>query len=162
MSFRVGHGYDVHRFEDGRPLWLGGVHIKDHSGLAGHSDADVLLHAIIDAILGAASLPDIGTIFPDSSAEFKDISSSILLSRTASLVSSAGYKIVNIDATIIAETPKIAPYITDMRAAIANAAGISPQDVNIKATTKEGLGFTGARLGIAAHAVCLLKAYNLD
>jgi len=158
MSFRVGHGYDVHRFEEGRPLWLGGVHIKDHPGLAGHSDADVVIHAIIDAILGAAGLPDIGTIFPDNSDEFKNISSSILLSRAASLVSESGYKIINIDATIIAQTPKLAPYIADMREAVASAAGISPLDVNIKATTEEGLGFTGARLGIAAHAVCLIES----
>lgn len=158
MSFRVGHGYDVHRFEEGRPLWLGGVHIKDHAGLAGHSDADVLIHAIIDAILGAAGLPDIGTVFPDSSAEFKNISSTILLSRAASLVNGSGYKIVNIDATIIAETPKLSPHIAGMRTAVANAAGISPRDINIKATTEEGLGFTGARLGIAAHAVCLIES----
>ena len=154
---RIGHGYDVHRLVEGRRLILGGVEIKHTKGLLGHSDADVLLHAISDAILGAAALGDIGKLFPDTSAEFKDIDSMILCSRVADVMIEKGYKIGNIDATVIAQKPKLAPHIQMMRENIARVFKTDIKNVSVKATTEERLGFTGEELGIAAHAVCLIE-----
>jgi len=156
MKIRVGHGYDVHRLATDRPLILGGVKIEHTHGLLGHSDADVLVHAIMDALLGAAALGDIGKHFPDSDNKYLNISSLILLKEVKKIIENAGYKIENIDSTIIAQKPKLAPHITQMRKNIAEVLCIDESDVNIKATTEEGLGFTGALEGIAAHAVCLL------
>ena len=153
---RIGHGYDVHRLVECRNLILGGVKIPFELGLLGHSDADVLLHAVCDALLGAAALGDIGQHFPDTSAEFKNINSRILLTRVVKLLAEKDYKIGNIDATIIAQKPKIAPYIEQMRKNIADDCNVSIDAVNVKATTEEGLGFTGAGEGIAASAVCLI------
>ncbi len=153
---RIGHGYDVHRFCENRPLFLGGVKIPYEKGLLGHSDADVLIHAICDALLGAAALGDIGKIFPDNSDEFKDIDSKILLGRVFDLLSENNYFVVNIDATIIAQKPKLAPFIDEMRKTIATILKTSVNNVSIKATTEEGLGFTGELLGISAHCVCLI------
>ena len=154
---RVGHGYDVHRFAEGRDLVLGGVKIPYEAGLLGHSDADVLTHAIMDALLGAAALGDIGLHFPDSDPAYRGIDSLILLGRVGALLSEKGYAVGNIDATVIAEKPKLRPYIEDMRKNIAETLGIPVDSVNVKATTEEGLGFTGELLGIAAHAVCLIE-----
>jgi len=154
---RIGHGYDVHRLALDRKLFLGGVLIPYERGLLGHSDADVLLHAICDALLGAAALGDIGKHFPDGSGEFKDIDSKILLMRTAELLSEKGYKIVNIDATVLAQAPKLAPFIEKMRENIAECLSIETDRVSVKATTEEGLGFTGQGEGIAAHAVCIIE-----
>ncbi len=153
---RIGHGYDVHRFCDDRPLFLGGIKIPYEKGLLGHSDADVLLHAVCDALLGAAALSDIGHIFPDNSDEFKNIDSKILLSRVCELLQNKGYKVVNIDATVIAQKPKLAPFIERMRETIASILNIDVDFVSVKATTEEGLGFTGEMLGISAHCVCLI------
>ena len=153
---RIGHGYDVHKFSDNRRLVLGGVDIPYTQGLLGHSDADVLLHAICDALLGATALGDIGKHFPDSDQQYKNIDSMKLLSQTAKLISQNGYKIVNIDSTVLAQAPKLAPYISEMRRNIAECVGIDVDFVSVKATTEEGLGFTGQKLGIAAHAVCLI------
>ena len=154
---RIGTGYDVHKLAENRKLIIGGVEIPYERGLLGHSDADVLLHAIMDALLGAAGLGDIGLHFPDTGAEFKDIDSRILLRRVKALLSDAGYEVENVDATIIAQRPKMRPHIDAMRANIAEDLGIRVSQVNVKATTEEGLGFTGEGLGIAAQAVCLLK-----
>ncbi len=154
---RIGHGYDVHRFCEGRKLIIGGVEIEHSMGLLGHSDADVLLHAIADALLGAVALGDIGVHFPDSGDEFKGADSFILLKQVAKLVDDNGYEIGNIDSTIVAQVPKLAPYIVNMRERIANALGIDIEQVSVKATTEEKLGFTGRCEGIAAHAVCLVK-----
>lgn len=154
---RIGHGYDVHRFADNRKLIIGGVEIPYEKGLLGHSDADVLLHAISDALLGAAALGDIGKHFPDNSDEFLNIDSRILLRRVVALLNDKGYKIGNIDATVIAQKPKMLPFIDKMRQNIAADCGISVDYVNVKATTEEGLGFTGELLGISAHAVCIIK-----
>ena len=154
---RVGHGYDVHRFAPGRDLVLGGVKIPYEAGLLGHSDADVLIHAIMDALLGAAALGDIGLHFPDADPAYLGIDSMILLGRVGALLREKGYAVGNIDATVIAEKPKLRPYIGDMRNNIAKTLGIPVESVNVKATTEEGLGFTGERLGIAAHAVCLIE-----
>ena len=153
---RIGHGYDVHSFTEGRPLVLGGVTVEHDRGLLGHSDADVLTHAVMDALLGAAALGDIGLHFPDSDPAYRGISSLTLLSRVGELLAEKGYRVGNIDATVVAEEPKLRPYIDAMREKIAAALGIEPERVSVKATTEEGLGFTGERLGIAAHAVCLL------
>lgn len=153
---RIGHGYDVHRLVEDRPLIIGGVEIPFEWGLLGHSDADVLLHAVADALLGAAALGDIGKHFPDSSPEFKNIDSRILLRRVVALIKEKGYNISNIDATVIAQKPKLSPFIEQMRLNIAADCGITADCVNVKATTEEGLGFTGELLGISAHAVCLL------
>lgn len=153
---RIGHGYDVHRFTEGRPLVLGGVTVAHDRGLLGHSDADVLTHAVMDALLGAAALGDIGLHFPDSDPAYRGISSLTLLSRVGVLLAKKGYRVGNIDATVVAEEPKLRPYVDAMREKIAAALGIEPDRVSVKATTEEGLGFTGERLGIAAHAVCLL------
>ncbi len=156
--FRIGHGYDVHRLVEGRPLILGGISIPHTHGLLGHSDADVLLHAIMDAVLGAAALGDIGTHFPDSDPAYAGISSLRLLEKVAELVSNAGYSVANMDATVIAQKPRLAPYISEMREKVANVFSVPTSAVNIKATTEEGLGFTGHLEGIAAHAVCLIFA----
>ncbi|MBE6782022.1 MAG: 2-C-methyl-D-erythritol 2,4-cyclodiphosphate synthase [Ruminococcaceae bacterium] len=153
---RIGHGYDVHRFCDDRKLFLGGIEIPHTKGLLGHSDADVLLHAICDALLGAAALGDIGKHFPDSDNSFKNIDSKILLKRTAQLIGEKGYKVGNIDATVIAQKPKLAPYIEQMRNCIADICQIPVDLVNVKATTEEKLGFTGREEGISSHAVCIL------
>ena len=154
---RIGMGYDVHRLEENRDLIIGGVKIDYEKGLLGHSDADVLTHAIMDSILGAAGLGDIGLHFPDTSGEFKDISSIILLERVRDLIKNEGYEICNIDATIIAQAPKMRPFIDEMRQNIANALQIDFKDINIKATTEEHLGFTGRGEGISSEAICLLK-----
>lgn len=154
---RIGHGYDVHRFAEDRKLIIGGVEIPYEKGLLGHSDADVLLHAVCDALLGAAALGDIGKHFPDTDERFRGIDSSLLLKHTVNLIKEQGFNIVNIDCTVIAQKPKLAPYIEQMRSNIASAAGINIGGVNVKATTEEGLGFTGAGEGISAHAVCLLE-----
>ena len=154
---RIGHGYDVHRLVSGRELIIGGENIPFEMGLLGHSDADVLLHAVCDALLGAAALGDIGRHFPDSDPRFEGIDSRILLRKTAELLRCKGYRIVNIDATVIAQRPKLAGFIEKMRGNIASDCGIETDAVNIKATTEEGLGFTGKAEGIAAHAVCLIE-----
>ena len=154
---RIGHGYDVHRLVSGRELIIGGENIPFEMGLLGHSDADVLLHAVCDALLGAAALGDIGRHFPDSHPSFEGIDSRILLRKTAELLRGKGYRIVNIDATVIAQRPKLAGFIEKMRGNIASDCGIETDTVNIKATTEEGLGFTGKAEGIAAHAVCLIE-----
>ena len=153
---RIGSGYDVHKLVPGRRLIIGGVEIPFELGLLGHSDADVLLHAISDALLGAAALGDIGKHFPDTSPDFKDVGSRILLRKVVELLNEKGYKIGNIDATIIAQKPKMAPYIEVMRENVASDCGIGVDFVNIKATTEEGLGFTGEGKGISASAVCLI------
>ena len=154
---RIGHGYDVHRLVNDRPLILGGVKIPFELGLLGHSDADVLLHAVCDALLGAAALGDIGKHFPDSDEAFRNIDSRILLRKTAELLREKGYKVVNVDATVIAQKPKLSPFIAEMRENIALNCGVSAECVNVKATTEEGLGFTGDLSGISAHAVCLIE-----
>ncbi|MCD8047084.1 MAG: 2-C-methyl-D-erythritol 2,4-cyclodiphosphate synthase [Clostridiales bacterium] len=156
-GLRIGHGYDVHRLVEGRRLVLGGVEIPLKLGLLGHSNADVVTHAIMDALLGAAGLWDIGHAFPDTDPSLKDISSMILLERTVALIAEKGYHVVNVDATIIAQRPKLAPYIPQMRENIALRLGIFPDLVNIKATTEEHLGFTGSGEGMAAHSVALLE-----
>lgn len=153
---RIGHGYDVHRLAENRKLILGGIEIPYEKGLLGHSDADVLLHAISDSLLGAAALGDIGLLFPDSDDKYKGADSLLLLKEVCSHVRSHGYEIVNIDATVLAQAPKLRGYIDRMRENIANACGIEISAVSVKATTEEGLGFTGAGEGIAAHAVCLI------
>lgn len=154
---RIGHGYDVHKLVVGRKLIIGGVRIEHDLGLLGHSDADVLLHAVCDALLGAAALGDIGKHFPDNNQDYKDIDSKILLCDTVYLLKEKGYSIVNIDATVIAQKPKLAPYIQSMVQNISSCCGVPYDCVNVKATTEEGLGFTGAMDGIAAHAVCVIK-----
>ena len=154
---RIGQGYDVHRLVEGRKLILGGVDIPFEKGLKGHSDADVLTHSIMDALLGAAALGDIGKLFPDNDAAFKDADSIELLKKVVSILKGKGYLIENIDATVIAQRPKLAPYIDTMRENIAAACGMEIDWVSVKATTEEGLGFTGSGEGIAAQAVCLIK-----
>lgn len=154
---RIGTGYDVHRLVEDRKLVLGGVEIPYTLGLLGHSDADVLVHAVMDALLGAAALGDIGRHFPDSDPAYKGISSIELLRRVREKIEFSGYRVGNIDATVIAQRPKLAPYIDTMKANIAEALMIDASRVNVKATTEEGLGFTGEGLGIAAQAVCLLE-----
>lgn len=153
---RVGHGYDVHKLVVGRKLILGGCEIPHTHGLLGNSDADVLVHAIMDSLLGAAALGDIGGLFPDTEPQFKDANSLKLLEVVCQKINSAGYKISNIDATIIAQKPKLSGFISDMRANIAEVCKIELSQINIKATTEENLGFTGRSEGISAHAVCLL------
>ena len=156
-DFRIGHGYDVHRLVEGRRLILGGVEIPYSLGLLGHSDADVLIHAVMDAIIGALGAGDIGKHFPDSSDEFKDISSMNLLVRVRNLMESLGAKIKNIDSTLILQKPKVAPYIEKMKKNIAFALGCSESRVNVKATSEEKLGFTGREEGVSAHAVVLIE-----
>lgn len=154
---RIGMGYDVHRLTEGRELWLGGVRIEHSMGLLGHSDADVLIHAICDALLGAAAMRDIGYHFPDTSGDFLNIDSKILLKKTAQFIRQQGYEIGNVDATVCAQKPKLSPYIGQMRETLAQVLGISQGDVSIKATTTERLGFTGREEGISAYAVALLE-----
>lgn len=154
---RIGQGYDVHRLVEGRKLILGGVEIPHETGLLGHSDADVLLHAISDALLGAAALGDIGRHFPDTDDKYKGINSLILLSEVGKLLDKEGFTINNIDATVIAQAPKLAPHIDKMRQNIASALELDVEYVSVKATTEEGLGFTGMKQGIAASAVCIIN-----
>lgn len=154
---RIGHGYDVHAFAENRKCIIGGVDIPCEKGLLGHSDADVLLHAVSDSILGAAALGDIGKHFPDTSPEFKDANSLHLLSCVNDILNRKGYKVVNIDATVIAQIPKLSPYIDEMRRNIAEIIGVDVDFVSVKATTEEKLGFTGRKEGISAHCVCLIE-----
>ena len=154
---RIGHGYDVHRLVEGRDLILGGVKIGYEKGLDGHSDADVLLHAVSDALLGAAGLGDIGRHFPDTDPKYKGADSLVLLQVVAQRVKEAGYRVSNIDVTMIAQRPKLMPHIPKMVENIAGAVGIAPDRVNVKATTEEKLGFTGSGEGMSCHAVCLLE-----
>ena len=154
---RIGNGYDVHRFADGRDLIIGGVEIPYHKGLLGHSDADVLLHAVMDALLGAAAMGDIGKHFPDTDPKYKDADSVKLLWDVVGFLKLDGYKVVNIDCTVCAQEPKLAPYIDEMRENIAVACGIRKSAVSVKATTEEGLGFTGRLEGVSATAVCLIN-----
>ena len=156
-NLRVGYGYDVHRLVPGRALVLGGVTVPFEKGLLGHSDADVLTHAVMDALLGAAALGDIGRLFPDSDDAFLNISSLVLLSRVRDALANAGYRVVNIDATLIAQAPKVGPYRTQMQENMAAALGIDVDRVNVKATTEEHLGFTGDGSGMSAHAVALIE-----
>ena len=160
LNIRVGLGYDVHRLVKDRPLILGGVEIPWERGLLGHSDADVLLHAVMDALLGAAGLGDIGRLFPDSDPQYKGISSLILLERTVQKLKREGYQPINVDATVVAEQPKLAPYLPEMRDKIARCLGLQEDAVNIKATTEEGLGFTGSGAGIAAQAIALVELHT--
>lgn len=153
---RIGTGYDVHRLTENRELIIGGVHIPFELGLLGHSDADVLLHAVSDALLGACALGDIGSHFPDTDPRFAGADSLELLSQVGLLLKSAGYRVINLDSTIRAQKPKLRPYIDEMRANIAGSLGIPLEDVSVKATTEEGLGFTGEMKGISAEAVCLI------
>lgn len=157
-SVRIGHGYDVHRFVEGRPLILGGVCVPHMLGLAGHSDADVLLHAVMDAVLGALALGDIGRHFPDHDDAYLGADSMELARVVSGLMKAAGYRIGNVDATVIAQRPRLAPYITEMVENIAAVFSCAPSQINVKATTEEGLGFTGRGEGIAAHAVCICVA----
>lgn len=157
MDIRIGHGYDVHRFSEGRKLIVGGVTVPFESGLLGHSDADVLLHAISDALLGAAALGDIGKHFPDTDEKYKDADSRVLLREVVGLIKDKGYEISNIDATVVMQKPKLAPFIDEMRRNIAEDCRVSIDAVNVKATTEEKLGFTGELLGASAHAVCIIK-----
>ena len=158
---RIGHGYDVHRLVKDRKLILGGVEIPHYYGLLGHSDADVLTHAVMDTLLGAAGLWDIGHAFPDTDAALKDISSMVLLGRVMEMLQERGYIVVNVDCTMIAQMPKLAPYIPQMRLNLARLMGVLPEQVNVKATTEEKLGFTGSEEGISAHAVCLIEQKTL-
>lgn len=153
---RIGHGYDVHKFAINRKLYIGGIEIPFELGLDGHSDADVLIHAICDSLLGAAALGDIGRHFPDYDERYKNFDSKILLKYTVDLVASKGYSILNIDATVIAQKPKLLPFIQDIRKILSSICKIDIDNINIKATTEEGLGFTGELKGISAHAVCLI------
>ncbi len=155
--FRIGHGYDVHKLVKNRPLILGGVSIPFELGLLGHSDADVLLHAVMDSLLGAAALGDIGKFFPDTDEKYSGADSRELLKKVCGFLQDANYKIQNIDATIIAQKPKIAPYLPDIRKNIAVCCNLDIEQVSVKATTEEGLGFTGSLQGIAAHSVCLIS-----
>lgn len=155
---RIGHGYDVHKLVEGRPLILGGVLIEHHLGLLGHSDADVLVHAIMDSLLGAVALGDIGKHFPDTDMQYKNANSLKLLEKVVSLIAEKGYYIGNIDCTVIAQKPKLKGYIPKMKESIVKACDITPEQLNIKATTEEMLGFTGREEGIAAHSVCVLES----
>lgn len=156
MKIRVGFGYDVHRLVSGRDLWLGGIKIEHTEGLLGHSDADVLIHAICDALLGAANMRDIGYHFPDTAGEYENIDSKILLRKTMALLREAGYELGNIDATVAAERPKLNPHIPEMKRVLAGALQVDEGDISIKATTTEKLGFTGRQEGIAAYATVLI------
>lgn len=157
QKYRIGFGYDVHQLTHGRKCILGGVEIPSEKGLLGHSDADVLSHAVADAVLGAAALPDIGHYFPPSDDSCKDINSQEIVKRAAAEIRSLGYRIANVDATIIAEAPKIAPHLADMKRVLAESLSVAAEDVGIKATTNEKMGWEGRREGIAAHAVCLIE-----
>lgn len=160
MNIRVGHGYDVHRLTQGRKLIIGGVEIPYEYGLEGHSDADVLVHAIMDSMFGALAMGDIGQHFPDTDGAYYNIDSMLLLKKTVEIVAQEGYSIGNIDSTILAQAPKLAPYIEQMRKNIAEVCGVDPEQISVKATTEERLGFTGSKEGMAAHAVCLLTGKN--
>ena len=157
MIIRVGMGYDVHRLVEGRELWMGGIKLDYEKGLLGHSDADVLIHAICDAILGAANMRDIGYHFPDTSAETLNMDSKVILKKTIELIASKGYALGNIDATICAERPKMTPHIPQMQETMAKVIGCDPDQISIKATTTEKLGFTGRQEGISAYAVALIE-----
>lgn len=157
MTIRVGMGYDVHRLVEGRELWMGGIRIDHQMGLLGHSDADVLIHAICDALLGAANMRDIGYHFPDTAAETLNVDSKILLAKTVALIASRGYRIGNIDATVCAERPKLNPHVPAMKACLAQVMGVDEDSISIKATTTEHLGFTGREEGISAYAVALIE-----
>lgn len=159
-NLRIGHGYDVHRLVEGRKLILGGVEIPYERGLLGHSDADVLTHAVMDALTGAARLGDIGKLFPDTDPAYAGISSLLLLREVGRLLREKGCAVVNIDATLLAQAPKVGPYRREMERNLAEALGVEPEQVNVKATTEEGLGFTGDGSGMAAHAVVLLERGN--
>ena len=159
-KLRVGHGYDVHRLVEGRALILGGVTVPFDRGLLGHSDADVLTHAVMDALLGAAALGDIGKLFPDSDAAYAGADSIALLERVTALLREHGWQVGNVDATVVAQAPKLAPYIPDMRRRLAEAMGLDVDCVSVKATTEEKLGFTGSGEGMAAHAVALIERSN--
>lgn len=159
-DLRIGHGYDVHRFSDDRPLFLGGVQIPHSQGLLGHSDADVLLHALMDAMLGAVALGDIGKHFPDTDEAYRGANSLELLKKTYTLIKEQGYFLQNVDITVIAQVPKLAPYIDEMRATVAAALNKNINDISIKATTTEKLGFEGRCEGISCHAVCLVKNFS--
>ena len=154
---RIGHGYDVHRLVPDRALILGGVHIPHPLGLLGHSDADVLVHAVMDALLGAAALGDIGKLFPDTDPQYKGADSLLLLAQVRERITAAGYEIGNVDVTVIAQRPKLAPHIPEMRRNLCRVLGLEEDQINVKATTEEHLGFTGSEEGMACHAVCLLK-----
>ena len=157
MKIRVGFGYDVHALVPNRALWLGGIRIEHTLGLLGHSDADVLIHAICDALLGAANLRDIGYHFPDTAGEYENIDSKILLRKTIALIREAGYELGNIDATVCAERPKLNPHIPQMKSVLAEVMNVDPNDISIKATTTEKLGFTGRQEGISAYATVLIQ-----
>lgn len=157
MKIRVGFGFDVHRLVEGRELWLGGIKLEHELGLLGHSDADVLIHAICDALLGAANMRDVGYHFPDNAGEFKNIDSKILLAKTIDLIATKGYRVGNIDATVCAERPKLKAHIPEMQKVLAHVMNIEPEDVSIKATTTEKLGFTGREEGISAYATVLIE-----
>ena len=157
MPYRIGSGVDFHKLVEGRDLWIGGVKIPHHKGALGHSDADVLLHAICDAMLGALALGDIGVHFPDTDATYKNIDSKILLKRTTSLIASEGYAVINLDTTLCLQAPKIKPYVSAMQKTIADIIGITPKDVSIKATTTEELGFIGREEGLMAYATVMLR-----
>lgn len=159
-NLRIGHGYDVHRLTERRRLVLGGVEIPWDCGLLGHSDADVLTHAVMDALLGAAALGDIGKLFPDSDAAYAGADSIALLERVTALLREHGWQVGNVDATVVAQTPKLAPYIPEMRRRLAEAMGLDVDCVSVKATTEERLGFTGSGEGMAAHAVALIERLN--
>ena len=159
-KLRVGHGYDVHRLVEGRALILGGVTVPFDRGLLGHSDADVLTHAVMDALLGAAALGDIGKLFPDSDAAYAGADSIALLRRVTALLREHGWQVGNVDATVVAQTPKLAPYVPEMRRRLAEAMGLDVGCVSVKATTEERLGFTGSGEGMAAHAVALIERLN--
>ena len=156
-NFRIGHGYDVHKLVEGRRCVVGGVEIPSALGLLGHSDADVLSHAIADSILGAAALPDIGFFFPPSDDSCKDIDSQEIVKRAVAEIGKLGYRVVNVDSSLIAETPKMLPHIPAMKEVLARSLGVSPEDVGIKATTNEKMGWEGRKEGIGAHAVCLIE-----
>lgn len=156
-KIRVGFGYDVHRLVEGRELWLGGIRLEHDKGLLGHSDADVLIHTICDALLGAANMRDIGYHFPDTAGEFENIDSKILLKKTVQLIATKGYRVGNIDATVCAERPKLNPHIPQMKQTLAAVMGVEEDDVSIKATTTEKLGFTGRQEGISAYATVLIE-----
>ena len=157
MSYRIGSGVDFHQLEEGRPLWLGGVQLPHHKGAVGHSDADVLLHAICDAMLGAVCLGDIGKHFPNTDLAYKDIDSKILLEKTFALVKAEGYTVVNIDSTVCLEAPKIISFVPQMQESIARILGVSVKDISIKATTTEQMGFAGREEGLVAYATILLE-----
>ena len=157
---RIGHGYDAHRYAEGRKFILGGVEIASPFGMVAHSDGDVLTHAIIDALFGAAGLPDIGTQFPDTDGKYKDISSMELLKEAVDIVRQAGFRAAYIDCTVIAQEPKLSPYVEAIKESIAKNSGLKPRQINVKATTEERMGFTGALEGISAHAVCLLEEHS--